>query len=111
MYIRETIKLRKMTTKEFQLPAENFTMSANYYAPRSHYKFIMSLSRVFPCTREQAKNFVQLDVLNSKDVEIVEAMLNKHGFVGAYKFTKSETWVRLQNNSDLIKALKLEYNF
>ena len=74
----------------------------------------MRSGQVFPSTKPQAQFFISksvcLGVLNRDDVEIVESMLNKHGFTGDYKFTKSKTWVRLQNQSDLHKALKIEYS-
>lgn len=92
---------------------QNYTFSANTYAPRRHYKFIMSLGRCFPTTKAQAIYFLQqgapLDVLNSRDVEVVEALLNKHGFKGAYRYTKSRSWVRLQNTAHLCESLKKEY--
>lgn len=74
----------------------------------------MRCGAVFPSTKAQAKYFVSqdicLDVLNFEDVQKVESILNKHGFAGDYKYTKSKTWVRLQNTSDLHKALKIEFN-
>lgn len=89
-------------------------MSCNTYNPKSHYKFVMSLGRVFPTTTAQAKYFLSsnsyIDVLNSMDVEIIESFLNKHGFEGNYQYTKSKTWVRLTNTDDFEKALKKEYN-
>ena len=82
---------------------------------KSHYKELMKLGRCLPSTPSQAKFFVsneiRLDILNSRDVLMVETILNKHGYEGDYKFTKSTKWVRLQNNDDLIKAVQLEFNF
>ncbi len=102
-----------MKSFELNLKEENYTFSANTYPARSHYKFLMRLGRVFPTTKAQAKYFLSegvcLDVLNCRDVEIIEELLNKHGFIGDYKYTKSEQWVRLQNDSDLHEALKKEY--
>lgn len=103
-----------MKAIELNLAKENFTMSCNTYAPKSHYKYVMSLGRVFPTTSAQAKYFLasgsSFDILNSKDVEIIESLLNKHGFKGNYQYTKSKTWVRLTNVCDFEKALKKEYN-
>lgn len=103
-----------MKASELNLKKDGYNFSCNTYPARSHYKFIMGLGRVFPSTKAQAKYFVTegicLDVLNGDDVEIVESLLNKHGFDGEYKFTISKNWVRLQNNSDLHKALKMEFN-
>lgn len=103
-----------MTAQEIDFQTkDSFTMSANTYAAKSHYKFIMRLGRCVPTTRAQAKYFilqgVVLDVLNNKDVEILETIMNKHGFAGDYKYTKSKHWVRLQNTNDLCAAIKKEY--
>lgn len=102
-----------MKATEIKLKAEGFNMSANTYAGKSHYKLTMKIGRVFPSTPAQAKFFIKeqvsLSVLNADDVQKVEALLNKYGFEGEYKSTKSKTWVRLQNNEDLYKALKSEY--
>ena len=103
-----------MKSSELNLKKDGYNFNCNTQKAGSHYKFIMRLGRCFPSTRAQAKYFISegicLDVLNKDDVEKVEALLNKHGFEGDYKLTKSKTWVRLQNNSVLHKALKLEFN-
>jgi hypothetical protein len=105
----------QMTVSEFQLAKVGYTFNCNTRKSGSHYKFLMTMGRIFPTTLSQAKYFVSqgvcLDVLNYQDVQIVESMLNKHGYSGDYKYTKSQTWVRLINSGDLIKALKSEYNF
>ena len=102
-----------MTATEINLKKDGYYFNCNTYPARSHYKFIMRLGRVFPTTKAQARYFIAkgivLDVLNGDDVEKVETMLNKHGFEGNYKFTKSKTWVRLQNTNDLYQALKKEF--
>jgi len=91
----------------------NFLFNTGSWAPRSHYKNVMSTGRLLPCSKAQARFFVQnniaLDVLNNKDVENIEALLHKHGFVGDYTYTKSKRWVRLINQNDLHLALKNEY--
>jgi len=103
-----------MKASEINLKKQGYAFNCNNYKARTHYKFIMSLGRCFPSTKPQAKYFIQenihLDVLNVDDVEVIESILNKHGFTGEYKYTKSQIWVRLQNHSDLYSALKLEYN-
>ena len=103
-----------MKASELNLKKDGYNFNCNTYKAGSHYKFIMRLGRCFPSTQAQAKYFISegicLGVLNGDDVEKVEAILAKHGFEGDYKFTKSKNWVRLQNNSDLQKALKLEFN-
>lgn len=103
-----------MKATEINLKKDGYNFNCNTYPARSHYKFIMRLGRVFPTTKAQAKYFItegiSIDVLNGDDVETVETMLNKHGFEGEFVFTKSKTWVRLQNQSDLHEALKKEYS-
>lgn len=81
------------------------------YKPRQHYKFIASLGRVFPTTKEQAKNFKWMDVLGKGDVVKIEALLNKHGFKGMYVFTKSKHFCRLSNTNHFVVALKMEFKY
>lgn len=81
--------------------------------PGSHYKIAMHMGRVFPSTRAQAIEFIRsgavLNVLCGKDVEMIEKFLNKHGYQGEYRYTKSRAFVRLQNNRDLYKAIASEF--
>lgn len=93
------------------------TVSANYFSANTkggQYKQSMRWGSVFPSTKAQAKFFIkeriQMGVLNNKDVERIEYLLNKHGFSGEYKYTKSREWVRLVNYNDLYSALEKEYN-
>lgn len=109
-----TLKLKDMRANEINWNEKvSYYFSANEYKGR--YKFIMGMGRCFPITKAQAKYFVKegicLDVLNNMDVEKIEKVLNDAGFVGEYKFSKSKTWVRLQNNSDLHKAIKVKFGF
>lgn len=103
-----------LKASELTLPDAGYTMSMNIYPPKSHYKFTMRLGRAFPNTSAQARYFEQkgicLDVLNSKDVVLLEQFLNKYGFEGKYKYTKSKNFVRLQNHLDLHKAIKIAFN-
>jgi hypothetical protein len=103
-----------MNSSDLKLKPENFLFSAQLYPPKSHYKFHMRLGRAFPATKSQAKFFIQngihLDVLNSADITIIEKLLRKHNFKGDYKYTKSKTWVRLQNINALYLALKIEFD-
>ena len=96
-----------------EMPNDRFTMSVNIYPAKSHYKSIMVLGRVFPSTPAQARFFISkgvcLDVLTRRDVEILERFLNKHGFEGKYRYTKSKLFARLQNDYDLYLALKKEF--
>lgn len=93
---------------------DSYSFSANIKAPRSHYKFVMSLGRVFPSTRAQAQHYIEsdacFDVLNNVDVERIEALMNKYGVKGTYQYTKSKQWVRLCNNWQFCECLKKEYD-
>lgn len=101
-----------MKASELNLKKDGYNFNCKTYKTGRHYKSIMRLGRCFPSTPAQINYFISeeicLDVLNGDDVEKIEAILTKHGFEGDYKFTKSKNWVRLQNNSDLHKALKSE---
>ena len=83
---------------------------------KGNYKFLMSLGRVFPATKTQAKFFIStnawlnLESFNLEDLEIIQALLNKHGYEGNYKYTRSGKWVNLINKEDLKNALKKEYD-
>jgi len=102
-----------MKKSEIYLEDYGHNFSCNLKPARSHYKFFMRLGRVFPSTRAQARYFISenlvLDLLNKRDVERIENLLNKYGFEGNYKYTQSKYWVRLQNHNDLYKALKKEF--
>ena len=96
-----------------EMPNVKFTMSVNFYPANSHYKQTMLLGRAFPTTATQARFFISkgicLDVLTRQDVELLEIFLNKHGFEGKYRYTKSKSFARLQNGYDLFLALKKEF--
>ena len=102
-----------MKKSELKLEKTGYNLSANTYKARSHYRFKMKMGRCLPSTIAQAKYFISegicLDVLNMDDVEKIEAILNKHGLSGDYKYTKSKLFVRLQNDVDLHMALEAEY--
>jgi len=78
-----------------------------------HYSYRLEIGRLFPTTKTQAKAFVKgeygLDMLGIGDVEKIEALLQKHGFQGKFKYTKSKRWVWLLNINDFRTALKKEY--
>lgn len=103
-----------LKASELTLPEVRYTMSMNIYPSKSHYKSTMLLGRVFPNSIAQAKFFISkgicLDVLNTKDVYLLENFLNKYDFEGKYKYTKSKNFVRLQNHLDLYKAIKIAFN-
>lgn len=104
-----------MRHQELNLKIETTPFSATPRNPREHYKTLMLAGCGFPTTKAQAqffvRNKVQFDVLNSADVSLIEYFLQKHGFEGDYKHTKSGAWVRLQNHSDFYAALKKEFTF
>lgn len=96
--------------------AGDYLLSTDEFTGR--YKFIMELGRCFPATKAQAKYFINqknfpylnLDVLNLKDAEKIAAFMAENGgFEADFKFTKSKTWVRLTNNDDLKKAVKIKF--
>ena len=102
-----------MKASEINLKKEGFLSNVNVCPPRSHYKFLMSLGRVFPTTKAQAVTFINMGVLpdayNMDDVEFVEKELSPYGFIGEYKYTKSRRWVRLVNLADMHNALRKKY--
>ncbi len=102
-----------MKASELNLSKDNYYLSCND-APYQ-YRFYFDLSRCFPVKASQAiyivrKCYFSNWILNRKDVERVESLMNKHGFFGDYRLTKSKTSARLNNVSDFNKALKLEFN-
>lgn len=78
------------------------------------YKILMNKGKAFPVSRTQALFFVKmgclLGELNSEDVRVIELLMNKHGFVGNYRYS-SKGRVKLVNAAELDKALMMEYNF
>ena len=90
----------------------------NLYIPtkdREHVFLLIQLGRCFPISKGMAKKVCMagnFDVINNNDItNYIEPLLNKHGFTGDYKPTKSKIWARLTNFEDFKKALKLEYKF
>lgn len=100
-----------MKAQELNLEKQGFTMSANIHKAGSHTSMLINLGRLLPTTKAQAKKFNAFDVLNFDDVQLIESILNKHGYSGNYQYTKSKQWVRLTNTTDFVQALKKEYKF
>lgn len=102
-----------MKATELNLEKVEYTMLYNPKAGE-HVSALIRLGRLFPKTAAQAKKVIskgiQPDAMNIKDVENMELLLNKHGMSGEYKYTKSKSWVRIDNFGDFFKALKLEFN-
>lgn len=103
-----------MQASKLNLIITGYNHSFRTKKERSHYKWLMSQGSVFPTTKAQAKHYISsccvIGMLNADDVVMLEDFLNKHGFTGDYRYTKSKKWVRLENQHDLISALKCEYN-
>lgn len=100
-----------MKASELNLKKDGYNFNCNSYPKGAHISLLLNIGRCFPSCKSQAVKWSNFDVLNFEDVQLVEAFLNKHGFFGEYKLTKSGTWVRLVNQDDFKKALKKEYNF
>jgi hypothetical protein len=100
-----------MKAQEIKLQKTGYNFNANCFPRGSHVSLLLSIGRCFPTCKSQAIKWQSFDVLNYEDVQIIENLLNKHGFIGNYKETKSGNWVRLVNQNDFKLALKKEYNF
>jgi hypothetical protein len=100
-----------MKKSELNLTKQGFMFSCKQFA--GHYKSIMKLGRCFPSSKAQANFFISIgvhfDAMNYDDVEFIENILNKYGYNGNYKYTKSKNWVKLQNMNDLYTVVKLMY--
>lgn len=75
-----------MKANEINLEKDGHLFNVNICPPRSHYKHLMKMGRVFPSTKSQAKTFIKMgvypDVYNMDDVEFVEKELGSCGFRG-----------------------------
>jgi len=98
-----------MKASELKMTPVTWNMSVVRYPKGAHIRSRTKDGHWFPTTKAQLKRFKRLDVLNSKDVQDIESIMNLHGMKGKYKYTKSEQWVRLQNFDDLIHCLKKEF--
>ena len=105
------------TMKAHEIKSDSTVNMIYRHEPGTHYSFLMSLGRVIPMSKAQAETFYKMyrknapmSVMTLKDVtDYIEPILNKHGFEGEYKYTKSKQYVRLQNTSDLAVAFKNEF--
>ncbi len=104
-----------MKANEIKMSTKGYLFNANIYPAKSHYKFLMSLGRVFPTTKAQAmyfvRNKIRPDVYTLDDVLFVEKELAPYGFVGKYKYTKNRHWVRVVNIEDMYATLRAKYGF
>jgi hypothetical protein len=94
-----------------------FTSSLHKVAPRGHYSFHTGRVNFMPQTKAQAKAHVNAintsgfdDLLMVGQWVELEQFLNKHGYKGDYKLTKSHTMCRLQNIKEYVAAIKLEFS-
>jgi len=92
------------------LPIEKFNLTCKTFAPGAHTTFMASLGRMWPATKAQAKKFYRIECINSADVERIEATMNKHGYNGRYRLTKSGQFAQLENIEQLQKAIKAEFS-
>jgi hypothetical protein len=96
---------------------DNDVFSLTDLKAHQHYKFLATVCNWgFPNTKAQAEFFVKNvcftnRLLNSADIEKIEKLLNKHGFEGCYRLTKTKNWGRIQNGIDVSDAFRLEFNF
>ncbi len=83
---------------------------------RQHYKFSMSIGRLFPTTRQQAIEFGKnghFDLLTVADVRMIEELCRKHGLENTceYQLTNSAKYARLIRIDRFIAVLKKEFKF
>lgn len=105
------VKTKDMKANEILQVIGSSTECLSECQKGAHVGLIATIGRLYPTTHAQAKRFRTFDVLSGVDVAKIESLLNKHGFCGNYKLTKSKTWCRLQNIDDFKSALRKEYNF
>lgn len=83
---------------------------------RQHYKFGMSMGRLFPTTRTQAIEFAKnghFDLLTAADVRMIEELAKKNGLENTceYQLTNSGKYAHLIRIDRFIAVLKKEFNF
>ena len=106
----------------------------NYCAPRNDYyfnlnpsmeaittqakkqgqKFLMQLGRKLPSNLNHAKFWIKngcvFDLIGTHDIRPFAAYCEMIGFQPTFKFTKSQTFVRLENVYDFHTAIKQYFN-
>lgn len=102
-----------MKATEIKLEQTGYNMMHVQRKNGEHNDVVIRLGRLIPTLKAQAlkvaRSGIAPDVLNLNDVKLIEELMNEFGFEGDYKYTKSKTWVRLQNYGDWHKALKMKY--
>jgi hypothetical protein len=82
--------------------------------PRSHYKFLMDLGRVIPSDKAQAKYYLSsgrcIGLIQGADARYIHELMQEQGMEALFVFTKNKRFMRLVNNEDFCKALKLKYS-
>lgn len=87
------------------------------FKARQQYKLRMQWGEAFPTTKTQAKFFIannlKMGMMTGEDVKTIENLCARHGMENQvnYKYTRSQQWVRVCEESLPIirKALELEY--
>lgn len=102
-----------MKATEIKLEQNGYNMMYVQKTKGEHNSLSITLGRLIPTHKAQALKVARAgispDVLNMNDVRLIEEVMNEFGFEGRYKYTKSKSWVRLQNYTDWHSALKLKY--
>ena len=105
------MKAKEIEWKEISV----LPLSANVFPPGKPYKAQMMLGKAFPISKAQAMEFVRMGCsmaeMNSEDVCTIERLLGKYHMTGEYRYVGDKRHVKLINQMDLDKALKLEYDF
>ncbi len=94
---------------------QGLSTPAHKVAHGKHYAGLLGNLSFIPSTKAQAKR--QITAINKGYNNLlmcgqwndVEQLLSKHGLAGNYTLTKSKTMCRLDNVSDYLKAIKLEF--
>ena len=92
-----------------------FAAQCQCISSRQALKAQMMLGKAFPISKAQAMEFVRMGCsmaeMNSEDVGIIERLLGKYHMTGEYRYVGDKRHVKLINQMDLDKAVKLEYDF
>lgn len=109
--VEKRMKAKEIEWKEISV----LPLCANVFPPGKPYKAQMMLGKAFPISKAQAMEFVRMGCnmaeMNSEDVCIIERLLGKYHMTGEYRYVGDKRHVKLINQMDLDKALKLEYDF
>lgn len=82
--------------------------------PREHTSLLISLGRIFPISKAQAKKVIKagfLDVLTYDEADFISDFMERNGQKAEFTLTKSKSFKRLSNFEAFAKSLKSEYKF